>query len=61
MDPKSLRHLLAAVGAGIIGLAWAEWGLSTTLIGAFAALVFLDAALWIWQRREDERPPRLED
>jgi hypothetical protein len=61
MKPRSLRHVLAFVGGTAIGLAWVHWGLNRTLVVAFVALVLVDIALWIWQKREEERAPRIED
>ena len=61
MEPRSLRHVLSFVGGTAIGLAWIHWGFDPTLILVFVALVLADIALWIWQKREEEQPPRIED
>jgi hypothetical protein len=61
MEPRPLRHVVAFVGGTAIGLAWLHWGLNQTLVVVFVALVLVDVALWIWQKREEERPPRIED
>jgi hypothetical protein len=53
--------MLAFVGGTAIGLAWVHWGLNRTLVVVFVSLVLVDVALRIWQKREEERPPRIED
>ena len=61
MEPRSLRRVLAFVAGTAIGLAWIHWGLTPTLVAVFVGIVLVDFALWVWQGREEERPPRLDD
>jgi hypothetical protein len=61
MEIRFVRHLIAMAGGSAIALIWIRWGFDPVLIPVFLGLVLLDVVLWHRQKREEERPPGVED